>query len=72
MALGTPGQSTLVAERDGSVIATLGREPHTPLDEAIEATLVGLGSSNTYVGQPGNTFAKLVTYGLKPTSTTPT
>jgi hypothetical protein len=23
--------------------AVLGREPHTPLDEAVEATLVGLG-----------------------------
>jgi nucleoside-diphosphate-sugar epimerase len=25
------------------LVATLGREPHTPIDEAIEATLVGLG-----------------------------
>jgi nucleoside-diphosphate-sugar epimerase len=25
------------------LVATLGREPHTPLDEAVEATLVGLG-----------------------------
>ena len=25
------------------LITALGREPHTPLDEAIEATLVGLG-----------------------------
>jgi nucleoside-diphosphate-sugar epimerase len=25
------------------LIAALGREPHTPLDEALEATLVGLG-----------------------------
>jgi nucleoside-diphosphate-sugar epimerase len=25
------------------LIAELGREPHTPLDEAIEATLRGLG-----------------------------
>jgi nucleoside-diphosphate-sugar epimerase len=25
------------------LIAELGREPHTPLDEAIEATLLGLG-----------------------------
>jgi len=25
------------------LVATLGREPHTPLDEAIEATLIGLG-----------------------------
>jgi len=24
-------------------IAALGQEPHTPLDEAVEATLVGLG-----------------------------
>jgi hypothetical protein len=23
--------------------AVLGREPHTPLDEAVEATLIGLG-----------------------------
>jgi nucleoside-diphosphate-sugar epimerase len=25
------------------LIAVLGREPHTPLDEAVEATLLGLG-----------------------------
>ena len=25
------------------LLAALGREPHTPLDEALEATLVGLG-----------------------------
>jgi nucleoside-diphosphate-sugar epimerase len=25
------------------LIAALGQEPHTPLDEAVEATLVGLG-----------------------------
>jgi len=25
------------------LVAVLGREPHTPLDEAVEATLVGLG-----------------------------
>jgi nucleoside-diphosphate-sugar epimerase len=29
--------------------AVLGREPHTPLDEAVEATLVGLGC----LGVPG-------------------
>jgi nucleoside-diphosphate-sugar epimerase len=28
---------------NAQLIAALGREPHTPLDEAIEATLVGLG-----------------------------
>jgi nucleoside-diphosphate-sugar epimerase len=26
------------------LIAVLGKEPHTPLDEAVEATLIGLGS----------------------------
>ncbi len=31
--------------------AVLGREPHTPLDEAVEATLVGLGC----LGAPGGT-----------------
>jgi len=25
------------------LVAVLGREPHTPLDEAVEATLLGLG-----------------------------
>ena len=29
------------------LIAALGREPHTPLDEAVEATLVGLGCFTT-------------------------
>jgi nucleoside-diphosphate-sugar epimerase len=27
--------------------AVLGREPHTPLDEAVEATLMGLGCIDT-------------------------
>ena len=26
------------------LIAVLGKEPHTPLDEAVEATLIGQGS----------------------------
>ena len=29
------------------LIAALGQEPHTPLDEAVEATLVGLGCFTT-------------------------
>jgi nucleoside-diphosphate-sugar epimerase len=32
------------------LIAALGREPHTPLDEAIKATLVGLGCLNASAG----------------------
>jgi nucleoside-diphosphate-sugar epimerase len=32
------------------LVAALGREPHTPLDEAIEATLVGLGCLNASAG----------------------
>ena len=28
---------------NAKLLATLGREPHTPLDEAVEATLIGLG-----------------------------
>jgi nucleoside-diphosphate-sugar epimerase len=32
-----------VRMRNDRLIATLGREPHTPLQEAVEATLVGLG-----------------------------
>ena len=35
---------------NGRLIAALGREPHTPLDEAIEATLVGLGCLNVSAG----------------------
>jgi hypothetical protein len=30
--------------------AVLGREPHTPLDEAVEATLLGLGCIATRDG----------------------
>jgi nucleoside-diphosphate-sugar epimerase len=26
------------------LVAVLGKEPHTPLDEAVETTLIGLGS----------------------------
>src|SRR3984893_16592491 len=33
--------------------AFLGREPHTPLDEAVEATLVGLGC----IGSPADAHA---------------
>ena len=33
--------------------AVLGREPHTPLDEAIESTLLGLGC----IDAPGNPCA---------------
>jgi hypothetical protein len=32
------------------LIAALGQEPHSPLDEAIEATLVGLGCLNASAG----------------------
>jgi len=35
---------TLVQMKNTRLIATLGREPHTPLDLAVEATLVGMGS----------------------------
>ncbi len=28
---------------NGALLAVLGREPHTPLEDAVEATLVGLG-----------------------------
>ncbi len=35
-------------------------------------TLVGLGTKNTYTGDAGNSFTKLVTFGLTPKPTTPT
>lgn len=35
---------TLISMDDSPLIAVLGKEPHTPLDEAVEATLIGLGS----------------------------
>jgi hypothetical protein len=35
---------TPVQMKNTRLIATLGREPHTPLDLAVEATLVGMGS----------------------------
>nr|WP_232316391.1 hypothetical protein [Candidatus Burkholderia verschuerenii] len=42
------------------LVATLGREPHTPLDDAIEATLVGLGclapSSSPRIQASGSSF----------------
>ena len=31
------------------LLATLGHEPHTPLEQAVEATLVGLGCLPTCV-----------------------
>jgi hypothetical protein len=31
--------------------AVLGREPHTPLDEAVEATLIGLGCIDARNGE---------------------
>lgn len=34
---------TPVRMSNARLVATLGREPHTPLDEAVEATLAGLG-----------------------------
>jgi nucleoside-diphosphate-sugar epimerase len=39
--------------------AVLGREPHTPLDEAVEATLIGLGCIDACNGEAadGNTHA---------------
>jgi nucleoside-diphosphate-sugar epimerase len=35
---------------NAQLIAALGREPHTPLDEALEATLAGLGCFTTSAG----------------------
>lgn len=35
---------TPISMDNSRLIAVLGKEPHTPLDEAVEATLIGLGS----------------------------
>jgi nucleoside-diphosphate-sugar epimerase len=35
---------TSIGMDNSRLIAVLGKEPHTPLDEAVEATLIGLGS----------------------------
>lgn len=35
---------TPICMDNSRLIAVLGKEPHTPLDEAVEATLIGLGS----------------------------
>jgi nucleoside-diphosphate-sugar epimerase len=42
---------------DARLIAALGREPHTPLDEALEATLVGLGCFSTAAGSEDRVLA---------------
>jgi nucleoside-diphosphate-sugar epimerase len=35
---------TPISMDNSRLTAVLGKEPHTPLDEAVEATLIGLGS----------------------------
>ena len=38
---------TPVRMDNARLVAALGYEPHTPLDQAVEATLVGMGSLGT-------------------------
>jgi nucleoside-diphosphate-sugar epimerase len=42
---------------NAKLIAALGREPHTPLDEAIEASLVGLGCFTASEGRERGVLA---------------
>ena len=51
------------------LIAVLGKEPHTPLDDGVEATLIGLGSlapTNIHRGATPHTAKRVPNHSLEP------
>ena len=70
------GLVTIEGSTFGSLTTVLGTGAGTltigGTTTTVSTTLIGLGTSNSYVSQAGNTFARLFSLGLTPKPTTPT